>query len=194
MKRILCLSLIIATVAQAGTDQIKYDTSNGHVKTSSSNVGTSGKPFDWQNVYQLIRTPTVNQAPATKLYVDDHATPPIGFSTDGSGAVITTGIKVYQVVHYSGTITGFSITADGSSPTCTIDVWKIGAGTALPTVTNTIFGTKPSLSTGNVREGSCPTNCSGWTTTFSDGDVFGFNVDALTVATKLTFKLKTKQP
>lgn len=114
-----------------------------------------------------------------------------GFTTDGATLVIGTGVKGYFTSNYAGTIIGWSITADGSSPTCTIDVWKIGAGTALPTVTNTIFGTKPALSTGNAKRGACPTDCSGWTTTFVAGDIFGFNVDAITVATKLTFELET---
>lgn len=114
----------------------------------------------------------------------------IGFTSDGAGGVLTTGNKGYFTTAFSGTITGWSITATGSSPTCTIDVWKIGTGTALPTVANTIMGTKPSLSTGNAKRGACPADCSSWTTSFSAGDIFGFNIDAVTVATKITFALE----
>ncbi len=114
----------------------------------------------------------------------------IGFTTDGGGSTVTTGAKAYIIARTGGTITGWNITAVGSSPTCTIDVWKIATGTALPTVSNTIMGTKPALSTGNAIRSSTLT---GWTNTYSAGDIFGFNVDAVTVATKLTFQLETTQ-
>lgn len=112
----------------------------------------------------------------------------IGFTTDGAGLVIATGVKGYFTTAFAGTITGWSITATDSSPTCTIDVWKIGTGTALPTVANTITAAaKPALSTGNAIRSS---NLTGWTTSFSAGDIFGFNLDAVTVATKITFALE----
>jgi hypothetical protein len=110
-----------------------------------------------------------------------------GFTTDGSGTVIPTGVTGYFTVHESGTITAWSITAVGSSPTCTIDVWKIATGTALPTVANTIMGTKPALSTGNAIRS---TNLTGWTTTFAAGDIFGFTIDSVSAATKLTFQIE----
>lgn len=123
----------------------------------------------------------------------------IGFTTDGAGATISTGTKGYFTVGYSGTITGWSISAVGASPTCTIDVWKItGGGTALPTVTNTIMGNKPQLRSGNVIYSPDAVHCStadctltGWTTTFAAGDTFGFNIDAVANATMITFTLET---
>lgn len=112
----------------------------------------------------------------------------IGFTTDGAGLVLLTGTKGYFTTAFSGTITGWSITATGSGPTCTIDIWKIGPGTALPTVANTITAAaKPALSTGNALRS---TNLTGWTTSFSAGDIFGFNLDAVTVATQITFALE----
>lgn len=120
----------------------------------------------------------------------------VGFSTDGAGSSISTGIKGYITVDYTGTtgtINGWSITADGTSPTATIDVWAIAYNPVtpvLPTVTNTIFGTKPALSNGNAKAGTCPADCSGWTTTFTGPVTFGFKIDAVTIATKLTFTLQ----
>lgn len=111
----------------------------------------------------------------------------IGVSLDGGGSTLTTGVKAYVTVPTNGTITGWTITADGSSPTCTFDVWKISGSTALPTVSNTIMGTKPALSTGNTISSTTLTN---WVTTFKKGDVFGFNLDAVTTATKITFTLE----
>lgn len=111
----------------------------------------------------------------------------IGFC-DGDGVIaITTGQKGYVRLPYLSEITGWSIVCAGSSPTCTVDVWKIGNGTALPTVANTIMGTKPALTTGNILKS---TTLTGWTTvTVAEGDTIGFNLDAVANATFIEFKL-----
>lgn len=112
----------------------------------------------------------------------------VGFTTDGAGSVLTTGLIGYVTVPYAGTITAWSITADGTSPTCTIDVWRVGTGTALPAVGNTIMGTKPALSTANAIRS---TTMTGWNpTAVTANDILGFNLDAVTVATKITFQLE----
>jgi hypothetical protein len=111
----------------------------------------------------------------------------VGITVDGSAAVCTTGLKGYVTVPYAGTITAWSILADGASPTCTFDVWKIATGTALPTVSNTIMGTKPALATGNAIRSTTRTS---WTTSVVANDIIGFNLDAVTVATKITFQLE----
>lgn len=113
-----------------------------------------------------------------------------GISIDGGGTTVTTGLKGYVTVPYAGTITAWSITADGASPTCTFDVWKVATGTALPAVGNTIMGTKPALTTGNAVRSTTRT---GWSTTVTANDIIGFNLDAVTVATKITFQLEITQ-
>lgn len=106
---------------------------------------------------------------------------------DGAGSTITTGAKNgYPVAGDNYTISGWSITAMGNAPTCTIDVWKVAAGTALPTVANTIMGTKPALSTGNVIESTTLTS---WNTTVTKGDIWGINVDACANATNIVFQI-----
>lgn len=109
---------------------------------------------------------------------------PYGVTVDGGGKVVTTGVLGYFITPVAGKIRGWSITAVGTSPTCTIDVWKIGTGTALPTVSNTIMGVKPALSTGNAIRSSTLTS---WSVNFSAGDIFGYNLDAVTVATRISF-------
>jgi hypothetical protein len=104
------------------------------------------------------------------------------------GSVLTTGYTRYYVVPYSTTITGWSILATGTSPTATIDIWKVSYGTSLPIVSNTILGTKPALSTGNVIRA---TNTTGFnSTSLTAGDVVGFNIDATTNALTLIFTLE----
>jgi len=110
----------------------------------------------------------------------------IGYALDGAGGVVATGNTRYIVVPYAGTITGWAITATGTSPTCTIDIWKITTGTALPTVANTIMGTKPALSTGNSITS---TTLTGWTTTCAANDIWGFNLDACSAALTINFEV-----
>ena len=112
-------------------------------------------------------------------------TSPITIAWDGQGGFITTGLTRYYVAPYDCIITGWSIVAEGISPTCTIDVWKIASGTSLPTVLDTITGTAlPDLNTGNVIRSSTLT---GWTVAVTAGDILGFNIDA--VANALTIKI-----
>lgn len=143
---------------------ISIDYTNGQ-KASSSQPGFS----------------TANQTIAT-----------VGVGMDGGGSTLTTGVKGYVTVPYAGTISAWSITADGASPTCTIDIWKVATGTALPTVANTIIntgagGAKPALSTGNAIHS---TNVAHWTTSVAANDIIGFNLDAVTTATRITLTLE----
>jgi len=110
-----------------------------------------------------------------------------GASFDGMGSVVLVNTRTYFRMQKAGTITEWSIIAEGTSPTATFDVWKIASGTALPTVANTIFGTKPALATGNAITS---TTMTGWTTTFAANDMFCINVDACSAATKLQLLFK----
>jgi hypothetical protein len=107
---------------------------------------------------------------------------------DGMGATVLVGSKSYFRMASSGTIKGWSIIATGTSPTCTLDVWKVATGTSLPTVANTIMGTKPQLTTGNALYSITMT---GWTTTYAAKDIFCVNVDACANATYIQFLLYT---
>jgi hypothetical protein len=111
----------------------------------------------------------------------------ISATFDGLGNLLVVGSKIYVTCPYAGTITGWSIASAGSSPTCTLDVWKIATGTALPTVANTIMGTKPALSTGNAKQS---TTLTGWTTSISAGDIIAINLDAVAVSTWLNFEIE----
>lgn len=106
-----------------------------------------------------------------------------GASVDGGGSNITNGFLGYLTAAFSGTITGWSTTAKGTNPTCTYDIWKISTGTSVPTNSNTITGgsgNRPALTTGNALRS---TNMTNWTTNFTAGDIFGFNLDTTANAT-----------
>lgn len=110
-----------------------------------------------------------------------------GASFDGMGSFVLINTRVFFRMQKAGTITEWSIVAEGTSPTATFDVWKIASGTALPTVANTIFGTKPALATGNAITS---TTMTGWTTSFNANDIFCVNVDACANATELQLLFK----
>ncbi len=106
---------------------------------------------------------------------------------DGGGSTITVGSVGYRRLPVACTAVGWSFVAVGSSPTATIDIWRVATGTALPTVANTIMGTKPALATGNALKS---TTLTGWNpTAFSADDILGFNVDAVTASTWMEFTL-----
>jgi len=110
----------------------------------------------------------------------------VGVTLDGGGSVLTTGQKGYVTCPFAGTIVGWSITAD--TGTCTFDIWKIATGTAVPTVANTITASaKPALATGTAIHSTTLTS---WTTAVAANDIFGFNLDAISGATKLTLVLQ----
>jgi len=122
------------------------------------------------------------------LKIDSVRLAPINLFWDGRGGVVALGSTRYKCVPFSGTIVGWSIVAIGASPTCTIDIWHKSYATSLPTVANTIMGTKPALSSGNVIRSSTLT---GWTPVkFSAGDIFGFNIDACSNATWISLTLE----
>lgn len=110
----------------------------------------------------------------------------IGFTTDGAGSAVTTGVKGSLQVNYAGTITGWTILADQDG-SCVIDVWKDTFANYPPTVADTITASaKPTLSAASA---ATSTTLTGWTTSFSAGDVFRFNIDSAATITKVTLEL-----
>jgi hypothetical protein len=109
----------------------------------------------------------------------------LGASFDGMGSVVLVNSIAYQRVKYAKTITGWSIMAEGTSPTCTIDIFKIATGTTLPT-SSICASALPALATGNALKS---TTLTGWTTSIADDDMLAFKVTACSAAIKITIKL-----
>ena len=105
-----------------------------------------------------------------------------GLTIDGGGSAITTGIKGYVEIPYSGTITGWTILADQTG-SCVIDVWKDTYANYPPTLADTIAGTeKPTLSSANKNQDNTLTT---WTTSVTAGDIIAFNVDSASTVTRV---------
>ncbi len=111
----------------------------------------------------------------------------LGVGLNGSGSVITTGVKTYLTVPYSGIITGWELlsTATGS---IIIDVWKDTYANYPPTLSDSICGIdKPTL-TNQIKNNN--NNLTAWSTTITEGDIIAFNVDSASVVTQVTLTLK----
>lgn len=105
---------------------------------------------------------------------------PITWTFDGGGAQVAASSVGYKRVVAACTIVGWSIEAKGSSPTTTIDVWRVATGTSLPAVGNTIMGTKPALASGNAIKS---TTLTGWSpTALAADDILAANIDASNAA------------
>lgn len=110
-----------------------------------------------------------------------------GITVDGAQQVLTVGVKGSWQANYAGTITGWTLLAPSESGSCAFDVWKVAEGSYPSTVANTITGSaKPTLTTARA---ATSTTLTGWTTSFSAGDVFTFNLDSVSSLTKVTLAL-----
>jgi hypothetical protein len=108
-----------------------------------------------------------------------------GVTVDGVTAIVQVGQVGYVTIPYSGTITGWSITANvvGSIQ---FDIWK--ASGAIPVLANSIVAAAfPALTANNFITS---TSMVGWTLTFNAGDVFGFYVNSVTSIKNATLTLR----
>ncbi len=105
-----------------------------------------------------------------------------------NGSVLTTGKAIgYFTFPHAGTITGWSISADAG--TATLDVWKIAAGTAVPTVSNKITSSGVALASGTSIRSTTVTDF-GANTAVTLGDIIAVNLTTVATATQLTFELE----
>ena len=108
-----------------------------------------------------------------------------GLTIDGGGSDITIGNKGYAIIPYNATITGWSVVGN-TSGSCVIDVWKTTSGN-IPTSGDTITGTeKPTLSSQQINS---DLNLTTWTTSVSQYDVIGFNVDSTSGLTRVNLSI-----
>ena len=110
----------------------------------------------------------------------------IGCFIDGDGLVLTTGTKAWVQAGFSGVITGWYILSDVVGD-IVIDIWKDTYANYPPTVDDSITGSeKPTLSSQKKAQ---DLTLSTWITSFSEGDVFMFNIDSVNTITKVSLVL-----
>ncbi len=105
----------------------------------------------------------------------------------GGAAIQTNDVLVTPwTCPYSGTITGYSISAD--SGTCTLKTWKKANGTAIPTIADVISTIGVALSSGTHIRSSTVSDFT--TTTVTAGDMFMAQVTATSGPTDITFQVE----
>lgn len=112
----------------------------------------------------------------------------VGYSIDGNGSVITTGVVgVGVTVPFNCTINSVTLLANATG-SIVIDIWKDTYANFPPTVSDSICASaKPTISSGIKSE---DTTLTGWTKTISAGDVLYFNVDSCVSITNCLLTLK----
>jgi hypothetical protein len=110
----------------------------------------------------------------------------IGGGFDGGGSALSSGAVTYFTVPFACTIAAWNITVD--TGTITFDVWKVASGTAIPTVANTITASAlPAISSGTAVHS---TTLTGWTTSVGANDIFGIDINTVSLATKASLILQ----
>lgn len=112
----------------------------------------------------------------------------IGQTWDGGGSAIATGKgKGFIVCPVGATIVAWDMTADQGTPV--VKVWKIAAGTAKPTSSNSINTSGVGLSSGTSVRSTTLTDFT--STTVTANDIFAFNLESNTgSATEITFEIE----
>ncbi len=114
-----------------------------------------------------------------------------GLTVDAGTDPLSTGVKGFTPpMPYAGTLVGWSIVSNDSGVTSgsiVFDVWKDVFANYPPTVFDTITASaKPTITASTAAQSSTLT---GWTLTFTVGDVFGFNIDSVTSLKRVTLAL-----
>lgn len=175
----------VTVVGLASTNRVK--TVRDAADTILELGGSYSPSGNWTNmtlVTPALGTPTAGVLSSCTGF----PTRAIGVTWDGGGSAVSTGkAKGYYTAPSTGTIAGWSISAD--TGTCTIDVWKVAAGTAVPTVANKITTSGVALATGtHIR--STDVSDFGANTAIAVGDVIAYNLTTTSGPTQITFELE----
>jgi len=130
--------------------------------------------------------PTGNTGPTGPSQIVD-----IVHTIDGNGSTITTGIKGYQQVDRAGTILSATLLGDQTG-SIVVDIFKTTYAAfdppTHPAAADKITASAPP--TISAAKKSTDSTLTGWTTAFSSGDIFGFNVNSVATMTRVTVVLK----
>jgi hypothetical protein len=110
-----------------------------------------------------------------------------GAGFDGGGSPLTTNAVTYATFPITCTIAAWNITVD--TGTISFDVWKVGTGTAIPTVSNSILsGGFLSIASGTAVHSTTLTDFT--STAVTANDIFGIEIEAVSSATKASLVIQ----
>lgn len=144
--------------------------------TSATNAATSAS---------AASTSATNAAASAAIATAASGTA-VGYTIDGGGAVITTGVAgPGLVVPCNCTINSVTLIADVSG-SAVIDILK-STYAGFPPVSSICASAKPTLSSAQKSQ---DTTLTGWTTSVSAGDILYFNVNSCSTITAVTVALR----
>lgn len=111
---------------------------------------------------------------------------------DGGGATLTTGTKGYFEVPFNCVVSAARLFADQSG-SIIVDIWKctyaqFDAGATHPVAADKVTASAPPTITTATK--SQDTTLTGWTTSWSAGDIIGLNITSVTSIQRVTLSLK----
>lgn len=109
----------------------------------------------------------------------------IGVTIDGGGPITASGIVGYKSFPVAGTITKWRILGDQAGD-CVFDIVK-DAFASYPPTTSIVASAFPEVTVGN--DSAEDSTLTGWTTSVSAGDVFGFDLISVGGFERLTLEL-----
>lgn len=170
--------LVFSTTADGAatpTERLRITSTGALAVAGAANYGTQG---------QLL-TSAGNAAPT---WADQFLS--ITFIFSAGGSTIATGIAGDLTIPFACTITEWTLLADQTG-SIVVDIWKDTYANYPPTVADTITGSaKPTISSAVKGQSSTLT---GWTTTIAAGDTLRFNVDSVSLVTRVTLSLKVRR-
>lgn len=135
----------------------------------------------------LLLSPSITQSQVSPVGAAVKAAYSIAFTAGASGAPVTVGQqKGYYTALAAGNITGWNISLD--TGTATFKVWKIAAGTAVPTIANVINTSGLNIASGTHIESATVSDFT--TVAVAAGDVFAFDLISATTATNITCAIR----
>jgi hypothetical protein len=114
----------------------------------------------------------------------------LGITIDGGGTVPTTGVVGYLQVPFDCTINSWTMLADLSG-SAVIDVWRDTYANFPPTNADSITASALPTITSGVKNAS--NVLTGWTVDINAGDILAFNIDSMSVMTRLHLQLQVSK-
>ena len=150
--------------------------------TASSTTTFTNKTLDANGTGNAISNINVAEIETGSSLLDGK----LGITIDGGGSAITTGIKGYLEIPYDCTIERATLLADQTG-SVVVDVWKDTYANYPPTDADSITASAPPTITSDTD--SQDSTLTGWTTSCTEGEILGFNVDSASTITRVTLSL-----
>lgn len=118
---------------------------------------------------------------------DATPTAAIGYTINGGGTTITTGLVGNGLyIPFNATITAVTLQAN-TTGSIVVDIWKDSYGNFPPAVADSICASaKPTITSAAKSQ---DTTLTGWTTTIAAGDILYFNVDSVSSISNVVLTL-----